>query len=66
MEAGELPRAFIVRKPGTHVEAKDIHAFINGNTCIVLVNEGYAYQILVNMKITQTLSVFAHVFFKSA
>ena len=30
LEAGELPKAFIVKKPGVEVEATDIHRFING------------------------------------
>ena len=29
--AGELPRAWIMRKPGYDISQADIHTFINGN-----------------------------------
>ena len=29
-EAGQVPRALVVRKPGSNISEKDIHAFVDG------------------------------------
>ena len=36
LEAGELPKAFIVRKPGTEVDVDEINGFINGMKVVSL------------------------------
>ena len=29
-EAGQVPKALVVRKPGSNISEKDIHAFVDG------------------------------------
>ena len=35
-EAGELPKALVVKKPGVKVTKEEIHAFVDGKLCTIL------------------------------
>ena len=35
-EAGELPKALVVKKPGVEVTKEQIHAFVDGKLCVIL------------------------------
>ena len=35
-EAGELPKALVVKKPGVEVTKEEIHAFVDGKLCLIL------------------------------